>query len=60
MPEPKIDIAVLPEDVSVEFIDTEEKVLLLCDLVGQKYLGIDSQWKPIFHRDEKNQGVSIL
>ena len=36
----------LPEGYQVTFIDSEEKVSLMKVLIGQKYIGVDAEWRP--------------
>ena len=36
----------LPEGYNVHFIDSEEKVSMMKVLIGQKYIGVDAEWRP--------------
>lgn len=40
----------LPENVKIEFIDTEERVQLLEELVDSRYIGVDSEWRVQVHK----------
>lgn len=35
-----------PLNIKIEFIDTEAKIDMLKDLVGQKFIGVDAEWRP--------------
>jgi len=43
---PHKDYFPLPVDIKYDFIDTEELVNKLRVLQGQKYIGVDSEWRP--------------
>ena len=36
----------LPEYINVEMIKDEESIELLKVLIGQKYIGVDAEWRP--------------
>lgn len=36
----------IPLDLEVLFIDTEDKIKQLDNLIGQETIGVDSEWKP--------------
>lgn len=36
----------MPEGYKVHFIDSEEKLSLMKVLIGQKYIGVDAEWRP--------------
>ena len=40
----------LPENIKIEFIDTEERVKLLEELVNSRYIGVDSEWRVQVHK----------
>lgn len=40
----------LPTNIKFEFIDTEAKIAELGDLKGQKFIGVDAEWRPQVHR----------
>ena len=50
----------LPKSIEVKFIDNEESIDYLKKLIGQKFIGIDSEWRPLTSIWHKTQGTSIL
>ena len=36
----------LPSDIKYKFISTEDQIHQLKPLIGQKYIGCDSEWRP--------------
>ena len=57
---PSKDYMRFPLDVKIEFIDTEKKIQLLEDLKGQKYVGVDAEWRPAPHRWYEPKGPAIF
>ena len=49
-----------PLDIKIEFIDTEKKIQLLEELKGQKYVGVDAEWRPAPHRWYESKGPAIF
>ena len=43
---PSIDYLRFPKDIQVDFIDREKDLKKLEVLVGQEYVGVDSEWRP--------------
>ena len=43
---PSIDYLRFPKDIQVDFIDSEKDLKKLEVLVGQEYVGVDSEWRP--------------
>lgn len=43
---PLSEYVVLPKGYNVQFIDTEDKLHLMNVLIGQKYIGVDAEWRP--------------
>ena len=50
----------LPVDMLVEFIGKEKDVYKLEVLIGQKYVGVDSEWRPKISASHKTSGIAIL
>jgi hypothetical protein len=50
----------LPVDVKIDFIGTEDKVSALKSLIGQKYIGVDAEWRPQIHKWHKTKGVALF
>lgn len=50
----------LPTNIKFEFIDTEQKISELEDLKGQRFIGVDAEWRPQVHRWQTNKGVATL
>jgi hypothetical protein len=50
----------MPTNIKIEFIDKEDKIHQLEDLKGQKFIGVDAEWRPMVHRWMKNKGPAIL
>ena len=40
----------LPTSIKFEFIDSEAKVAELNELKGQRFIGLDAEWRPQVHR----------
>ena len=50
---PYEDFLTLPKSVKIHFIDSESNVHILDKLLDEKYIGVDSEWRPKltkFHR----------
>ena len=43
---PLEEYSVLPKGYNVQFIDTEDKLSQMSVLIGQKYIGVDAEWRP--------------
>ena len=43
----------MPSDVSIEFIQTEENVPLLQNLIGKAIIGVASEWKVSFLESQR-------
>jgi hypothetical protein len=43
---PAADYLRFPLNIKIEFIDTEAKIDMLQDLVGQRFIGVDAEWRP--------------
>jgi hypothetical protein len=49
-----------PLHVKIEFIDTEAKIKELDDLRGQRFIGVDAEWRPKVHEWQENKGPATL
>lgn len=47
---PATDHLRLPTKIKFEFIDSEQKISELKDLEGQRFIGVDAEWRPQVHR----------
>ena len=43
---PRKDYLRFPVDVQFDFINSEENIDKLNNLIGQKYIGVDAEWRP--------------
>jgi hypothetical protein len=43
---PAAEFLRFPLNIKIEFIDTESKIDMLKDLVGQRFIGVDAEWRP--------------
>jgi hypothetical protein len=50
----------LPVSIKMEFIDSEDSISMLEDLKGQKYIGVDAEWRPQIHKWQTNKGPATL
>lgn len=50
----------MPVDVNIQFIEKENDVALMEVLVGKKYVGVDSEWRPQIHSWHKTKGLALL
>ena len=57
---PRKDYLRLPENIKIEFIDSEDKINSLRSLIGQKYIGVDAEWRPQVHRWHKTEGLALF
>jgi hypothetical protein len=57
---PSTDYLRMPPSIKMEFIDNEQKVAQLEDLKGQKFIGVDAEWRPQVHKWQKQNGPAIL
>lgn len=57
---PTADHLRLPADLLVEFIGQEAHVKKMEVLVGQKMIGVDSEWRPVVSKSNKTKGIALL
>jgi hypothetical protein len=57
---PSKDFIRFPLNIKIEFIDTEKKISELEDLKGQKYIGVDAEWRPQPHRWYESKGPAVF
>lgn len=57
---PSADYLRLPHNIKIEFIDSEAAISQLDDLKGQRFIGVDAEWRPQVHRWQKENGPAIL
>ena len=50
----------LPKDLEVEFVGDEATVKKMEVLVGQKMIGVDSEWRPQMSKQHKTKGIALL
>jgi len=58
--QPPKDYYRMPLDTKVEFIGDGKQIKKLECLIGQKYIGVDSEWRPQMHRWQETKGPAIL
>ena len=58
--EPHQDFIALPVDVEYQFINTEDKISKLHVLKGQKFIGVDSEWRSQATRWQEVLGPATL
>ena len=57
---PPNDYLRLPTNIRFEFIDNEQKIKELEELKGQRFIGVDAEWRPQVHRWQTNKGPATL
>lgn len=58
--QPSKDYLRLPLDIKIEFIDSDKGLSHLDDLMNQKYIGVDAEWRPMLHKWHKTKGPCTL
>lgn len=57
---PRLHYLRLPEDVNYAFIESEEDIDKLNNLLNQPYIGVDAEWRPNINAWHKTKGVALF